>query len=409
MNVQQRMLKWGGGSLGKPAFTLVELLVVIAIIGMLIALLLPAVQAAREAARRMQCTNNFKQLALALHNYHDARNQFPASCQRIFDRNANGDLLETTAYRGHGNVNYVWSWRVVLFPYVELTSAWDSIKGLEGKSNNLAPWQEATEFLQGPFKSYICPSDGTAQGQSGYCHNADYGTRGFRSSKTSARSCFGDAMWNIMEFPDDPIGAANPRGFSRGMFHPGHNKTFSSVQDGTSNTIALSERLCGEVSGDTNGVLQAPDDRVKSGVAVVNAMYQGGPVYPAPCLNQGYNPNDRTRVNGAPAIIWGGHIFADGRSINTGFTTTLPPNSISCGYNAGGGGQGWGTYAPTSNHTGGVSVAFMDGSVRFVSDTVNAGDPNGLQGGTPNANSGKSNYGIWGGLGTPAAGESVTL
>jgi len=101
---KHKNLRIGGSKLG---FTLVELLVVIAIIGILIALLLPAVQAAREAARRMQCTNNLKQIALALHNYHDARRSFPAVA-------------------GDGGVNNaipVWvSIFVRLLPYIEQTA-----------------------------------------------------------------------------------------------------------------------------------------------------------------------------------------------------------------------------------------------------------------------------------------------
>jgi len=408
------MLTWGGGKLGKSAFTLVELLVVIAIIGMLIALLLPAVQAAREAARRMQCSNNFKQLGVALHNYHDAYDHFPAARQQIFSTNADGNAVSR-----YGN----WSWRVVLFPYVEQMAAWDAIKGLDGQSNNLEPWQDATEYLQGPFTTYICPSDNTAQGPSNYCRTESNGTRGFRSSRTSVRGSLGDGMWNCMEYPEQY--PSNPQTYPRGMFSPEDKKSFSAMTDGSSNTVGLSEKICGNADGNpTTGGDMIPDPTVRGGVATVNEMYTEEPeheVRPSHCLRLGYNPNDRTlvRVNDAPlspAWIWGGQIFGDGRSINTCFHTILPPNSLTCGYNAGGGGNGWGVYSPTSNHTGGVNVVFMDGAVRFVSDSINTGDLNGLQGAnggtsTPSGqvNEGPSNFGIWGALGTPAAGESASL
>ncbi len=135
------------------AFTLVELLVVIAIIGMLIALLLPAVQAAREAARRMECTNKLKQLSLSMQNYHDVQQSFPA-----------GALVSDQAPMGNERFMYIMnSWTVAVLPYIEQPNLFDQFnfnvalidkvhpKSSGGKSN----W-ELGETLVAAFD---CPSD----------------------------------------------------------------------------------------------------------------------------------------------------------------------------------------------------------------------------------------------------------
>ncbi|MBN2293211.1 MAG: DUF1559 domain-containing protein [Pirellulales bacterium] len=101
-------------------FTLVELLVVIAIIGVLIALLLPAVQAAREAARRMHCNNNLKQIGLGMHSYHDASNQLPEGCSR----------------KAGGSNGYGFTWFTAIMPYIELQVLHDQLKDItDGLSN----------------------------------------------------------------------------------------------------------------------------------------------------------------------------------------------------------------------------------------------------------------------------------
>src|SRR4051812_45822194 len=117
----------------RPAFTLVELLVVIAIIGVLVALLLPAVQAAREAARRMQCSNNLRQLGLALHNYHDVNQSFPMNYRPV--------------------LGGTYSWMQAILPLIEQQSLYSQITvgGTVALSNN-------TMVANTVIKTFRCPS-----------------------------------------------------------------------------------------------------------------------------------------------------------------------------------------------------------------------------------------------------------
>jgi hypothetical protein len=200
------------------------------------------------------------------------------------------------------------------------------------------------------------------------------------------------------------------------MFTPWHYKDFGYVTDGTSNTIGISEAVCSDAAGDGAGTLVTPSTRVKGGITngTNPQLYYGGAVHAEKCLQNAYSATDRNYlISGAAA--WRGQIFGDGRAANVMFHTVLPPNSPSCGYNVAGGGNGWGVFSATSHHTGGVNGAFMDGSVHFIPDTIAIGDLTKDQGathegtGTAPVNSGPSNYGVWGALGTPCAGEAVSL
>ena len=140
------------GVRGRSAFTLVELLVVIAIIGILIALLLPAVQAAREAARRMQCTNNLKQIGLALHNYHDTFKCFPPGVIAFREDSTNVRAWDS------------WGWAAFILPYVEQKPLYDALD-INSWESRLSEWTDGTppggkdiQLLSTPIDSFLCPS-----------------------------------------------------------------------------------------------------------------------------------------------------------------------------------------------------------------------------------------------------------
>ncbi|MCL2117732.1 MAG: DUF1559 domain-containing protein, partial [Planctomycetaceae bacterium] len=372
--------EWGGRRL--QAFTLVELLVVIAIIGILIALLLPAVQAAREAARRMQCSNNFKQLGLALHTYHDAHKAFPAgSCYfRGFRQNIGSVDCPT-----NGAIPF-------MLPYMEQTPMYDLYVDYATRADTdptltsgyYCAWDliERDWYAQ-KIPPLLCPSDGETQQV----------TAQTSSSRTNVYYCAGDGIWTFARRPDQEWTPRSSIG-KRGFFQREVWKTMGSVSDGLSNTVTFSERLLHDQGGAD----------LKRGIA----RYQphDGEARPVLCLNNARDPNNRSLILN-PASLWTGYIWSNGRAADSWFNCALPPNSVSCvagSFNV----HEWGVFPPTSNHTGGVQVLIGDGSVHFVSDTVDSGGAMVYDADIFQQTDGPSPWGVWGAMGSINGGESKT-
>ena len=206
---------------GRKGFTLIELLVVIAIIAILVALLLPAVQQAREAARRTQCKNNLKQLGLALHNYHDVHLIFPGLCYQDNNDNTNNNWLS-----GHAN----WSWGVFLLPFIDQAPLFQQLDPGNGFLTAAINDLGKRALMQNPYSAFRCPSD-TAP---------DLNTRRPLNNQDTATSNYVGSMNH------NTIERGNPTGlFVTNQSDDGNSTTrrrIRDVTDGTSNTIAIGER-----------------------------------------------------------------------------------------------------------------------------------------------------------------------
>lgn len=310
----------------RRGFTLVELLVVIAIIGIMVGLLLPAVQAAREAARRMQCQNHLKQIGLACQNYHSAFKKFPASS--VVD-------LSVTSTANNGS----WGVHGRILPFLEQGSVYEKI-------DLSVAWDHQKEIDGLKIEVYACPSDPGSDRSRSPGNN--------RPVLYPTNYGFNFGTWFVF----DP----QTRKGGDGMFYPNSFRRFRDCLDGTSNTL-----LASEVKAWTHYLRNGgpPNTTIPTDADVVTSFAASGTQF----KNTGHTE------------------WPDGRVHHTGFTTTLPPNTrtiylhqgveYDIDYNSWQEGKngiaGEPTYAAItsrSHHVGLVQAVFLDGSVSSITDSV---------------------------------------
>ncbi len=376
----------------RRGFTLVELLVVIAIIGVLVGLLLPAVQAAREAARRMSCSNNVKQLGLGMHNYHAAYDMLPMNTGGTYD--IPGTTMDNA---------FKLSWLVGILPFIEQQALWEQISNPNntgGTFPSMGPQTNNTAYV--PWRTQVpgfrCPSDPTIR-------TADF-------AFTNYYACGGDAYfeqhhsginWDGVSSTDGTWGDEAGSRWARGVYRAHHFTRFRDILDGTANTIAAGEIVVDSGRNEVKATVMM--NRGGNGCNApesYNVPAHIDPARPSYTLNAGGNLWEGTLRNSR------GRRWHEGTAHFGTFHTIRPPNSYSMS-------RGWadnfGFSTAASRHQGGCHVLMADGAVKFVTDSVEAGDQNrtapGCAGGAADAGM-KSPYGIWGALGSKDASETDT-
>jgi prepilin-type N-terminal cleavage/methylation domain-containing protein/prepilin-type processing-associated H-X9-DG protein len=313
---------------GRRAFTLIELLVVIAIIAILIGLLLPAVQKIREAANRMKCSNNLKQLGLACHNYHDTNGTLPYGVQ-ILD--ATGDINDSNVLVGP-------NWLVLALPYMEQDNLYKQGNVGAWMTSNGADWTWLN-LRTAVIPTLQCPSDGGAKLPfNGNAHSGALAVTNWARGNYAANAgpnSYGNHVKSGASSSGDPGGGALS---SAPVMGPNYGAHIPAIEDGSSNTALVAEIRVGTRDSDHRGTWALGNN----GASII----AGGGV--GDCSG----PNDGTSAR-----------FENCDDIHGGYSD--PSTGMGCWASC----LSWQAQA-RSRHTGGVNVGMGDGSVRFVRDSI---------------------------------------
>ncbi len=310
----------------RAGFTLIELLVVIAIIAVLIGLLVPAVQKVREAANRMKCQNNLKQIGLAMHNYMDTNNGLPANGNYVW----NGASITT---------QNAWSGMSRILPHIEQENLF---RGIDFSTS----YNTQISISSKRVATFMCPSEINDRG------NGTDPTYGNKHWPINYALNYG--TWAVL------TGKASGMGLGDGAFGPNVGHRSADFIDGMSNTVGISEVKCftNRIAGAANSTVYSTPPAIPTDISSVSTG--------------AFNPASYTHVE-----------WVDGKVHETGFTTVFAPNT-KVKYTSGGIdydvdlvlatesnlGDTYAAVTSRSFHTGGVNALIMDGSVRFIREQI---------------------------------------
>ncbi len=334
------------------AFTLIELLVVIAIIAVLIGLLLPAVQKVREAAARMQCSNNLKQIGLAAHNYHNVSNAFPPAVIMPYAQDGFDPTLDLKSPFGP-------NWAILLLPHLEQQnlyatinlSAYPGVVLTPGSNTNFAAADRSWRVIRGnAVKTYLCPSD--ANNSQPYNDTTNGPPEAFWARGNYAATCgfqdFDHMVGGAEKSTKNIPGIAPGLCVSSPVMAANYGTTLVKIPDGTSNTAMFNEIRAGIQASDPRGVwaMGLP------GASITNAGRDSTNPSPNDALgDQGAGQGDELQNCTNSSTAYQSPTL--GSVSHMGCTGTLMTSAQA-----------------RSMHTGGFNSVFCDGSVHFISNSI---------------------------------------